>query len=277
VQRLEIDGVEFRDFPALEVPLEHLGGLDGIIGMAVFWDCLLAIDYPAQRMRLTRGALPQPDGREHLALAAGMMLPITDLALGPVQTRALIDSGDTGGLSVTSGFAQRLAFSYGPVDSNDFMTVVGTVLRKRVGRLAVDATLGQHVFERPTVDIVPAEEGARVGGKALAHFTVTFDRRRNVVRFERDAPGPILSPPRRTLGIAFTQGVPSVVDDITRGTPAAALDIRRGDRLLTVEGRAEFSIVEWEAWIAEKKELALVFLRGDQRIEVCVPIMDLVP
>jgi hypothetical protein len=277
VHRLEIYGVEFRDFPALEVPgLERFRGLDGFLGMALFWDCLLTIDYPAERMRITRGALPEPDGREHLPLAAGTILPVTNLTLGPVQTPVLIDSGDNRGLTVTRDIARRLAFSHGPVDSDSFtLGLVGAAYRTRVGRLAADAALGRHLFERPVVDIAALN---RIGAKALAHFAVTLDRRRNVVRFAREARDAIPSPPERTLGIVFllTPDGP-VVYDLIPGTPAVALDIRPGDRLLSVEGYDVdlLSPEERKTLIADRNEVALVLLRGDQHIEVRVPVVDL--
>src|SRR5262249_29214606 len=117
VETAEIGGVEFRDFRAVEVPtLEHqFPGLDGALGMGLFWDCLLTVDYPAGRVRITRGVLPAPDGREYLPLAAGTMQPVTILAIGSVQMPVLIDSGSSSGLSVTPDVERGLAFSHPPV------------------------------------------------------------------------------------------------------------------------------------------------------------------
>src|SRR5262249_39197001 len=152
--------------------------------------------------RITRGVLAAPDGREYLPLAAGTMQPVTVLAIGSVQMPVLIDSGSSSGLSVTPDVARGLAFSHGPVDW--FLArSAGADYRPRVGRLALDALVGHQVFERPVIRIVPAPREARMGAEALALFTVTFDRRQNVVRFVRDTRDPIRSPPVRTTGIAF--------------------------------------------------------------------------
>jgi Aspartyl protease/PDZ domain len=278
VDKMEIDGAEFGDFPAAEIP-ELPRGFDGLLGGALFGDCLLTIDYPARRVRVRPGALPDPDGREYLPLAPGTMLPITNLTVGPVQAAAVIDSGSEGGLSLTSAVARDLAFSHGPVDGVSAQTV-GAVYRTRVGRMAGDVALGQHVFRRPVVYVTSSRERTRIGAQVLTHFAVTFDRRRNVVRFERDAPGPILFPPVRTPGFTLTTtGTGVFVDDVIPGTPTAALDIQRGDRLLAVEGRGvtELSGDGLARMVSERRTLALVLLRGERRIELTVPVVDLVP
>src|SRR5262249_2918253 len=178
VKTLEIHGAEFRDFPAVEIPELPFGEVDGVLGGALFRDCLLTIDYPARRGRVRAGGLPDPDGREYLALAARTGLPIMSLTLGPVRTRALIDSGDDGGLWLTPDVAGQLVFSHGPVDYV-FAKTIGTRFPTRVGRLAVDVALGRHVFERPVVQVSAATVEARIGARVLAHFAVTLDQRRN--------------------------------------------------------------------------------------------------
>jgi C-terminal processing protease CtpA/Prc len=148
-----------------------------------------------------------------------------------------------------------------------------------MGRLSGDVVLGQHVFERPIV-VVSGDDKARMGARALAPFTVIFDRRRHAVRFTRVTTDPISTPALRSLGISTAPGSGGpLIDDIIPGTPAAALDIQRGDRLLTVDGQAigKLSNAEVRRMIDERNELVLVLRRGDQLVEVRVPVIDLVP
>jgi hypothetical protein len=282
VPRLEIDGAEFADFPALELDLstpESIAGtrIDGILGLTLFRDCLLTIDYPAQRVHIARGALPDPDGRTHLTLAPGTRYAVTVLGVGPHLVPLLIDSGDTEGLSLPRRVVARLPFLHGPVDGYASRSL-GSVRRQLIGRLGMDARLGQHTFMRPVVSVAAGDTSV-IGAQALAHFAVTFDQRRGVVRLARTETDPIRSPRVRSpgLGLTWEPGGP-VVTDIIPGTPAARLDIQQGDRLLAVDGQAVEGLPH-DAFeeMMEKSELVLVLDRGGRRIEVRVPVVDLVP
>lgn len=119
-----------------------------------------------------------------------------------------------------------------------------------------------------------------IGGQTLAHVAVTFDQRRNVVRFARTTSDPILSPRHRHLGI-FILRTPDgvVVTDILLGTPAAGLDIQLGDRVVAVDGQDVEKLSNAALWrlISGKDDLALILHRGDRRVEVRVSVIDLVP
>ncbi len=70
-----------------------------------------------------------------------------------------------------------------------------------------------------------------------------------------------------------------MVTDVIPGTPAARLDIRRGDRLIAVDGQAveDYAPGALRQLVEDQNELALVLDRGGRRIEVRVPVVDLVP
>ena len=63
------------------------------------------------------------------------------------------------------------------------------------------------------------------------------------------------------------------------GRPAAALDIQPGDRIFIVDGQPaeKLSSAEVRRLLDERRELVLVLRRGDQQVEVRVPVIDLVP
>jgi C-terminal processing protease CtpA/Prc len=70
-----------------------------------------------------------------------------------------------------------------------------------------------------------------------------------------------------------------VVTDILLGTPAAGLDIQLGDRVVAVDGQDVEKLSNAVLWrlISGKDDLALIFHRGDRRVEVRVSVIDLVP
>jgi S1-C subfamily serine protease len=142
----------------------------------------------------------------------------------------------------------------------------------------MDARLGQHIFMRPVVSVA-AGDTAVMGAQALAHFAATFDQRRRVLRLARTETDPIRSPRVRTAGLGLTwEPRGPVVTDIIPGTPAARLDIQQGDRLLAVDGQAVEGLSHGAfEQMVEKSELVLVLDRDGRRIEVRVPVVDLVP
>jgi hypothetical protein len=70
VGALGIGAARLRDFrvAVLDAPAP---GIDGILGLNAYRDLLLTVDYPAGVVRLERGALEPPNGRDRLALLPG--------------------------------------------------------------------------------------------------------------------------------------------------------------------------------------------------------------
>ena len=65
VQSLVLGDGEFRDVRVWELDLSELERIagtrfDGLLGLPLFSDCLLTINYPDRRVRIERGALPAP-------------------------------------------------------------------------------------------------------------------------------------------------------------------------------------------------------------------------
>jgi hypothetical protein len=77
--RIDGSGVKFavRDLPA--VPGRSEPEFDGVLGIGLFKDYLLVLDYPARRVRIEKGELPPTDGREVLDFEERRGIPIVKL------------------------------------------------------------------------------------------------------------------------------------------------------------------------------------------------------
>jgi hypothetical protein len=171
-------------------------GVDGVLGLDAYKDVLLTVDYPAARMTLSRGSLPEPDGREVLrAVSVGPFLGV-ELTMGEVREIGVIDTQGGVGFQALPEVAARLAFG-------DSLRVVGRAVvggtdpvEVRMGRLAGDLLLGGHRFERPRIAVhpLPPDIPSRmtIGTRVLRRFVLTLDQRRMAVRLARGEAGSIL-------------------------------------------------------------------------------------
>jgi hypothetical protein len=104
-ETLSIKGLQFRDVTAYSRnynTAKYLSHIDGILGFDLFADYLLTLDYPNRRVRIERGALPKPDGKQILDFQIIEGNPAIDILIGDIKTKALIDSGNIRAVDLSS-------------------------------------------------------------------------------------------------------------------------------------------------------------------------------
>jgi hypothetical protein len=171
-------------------------GVDGVLGLDAFADLLLTVDYAAARLTLSRGRLPEPDGKEVFrAVRVGPFVGI-ELDLGGTRDTGVVDT--QGGIlfQVLPEVANGLEFAE-PLRVAGRAVVGGNAaVEVRVAPLAGDLRIGRHVFRRPRIAVhpLPADIPSRItiGARALRHFTLTLDQRSMAVRLTRPDTAPIV-------------------------------------------------------------------------------------
>lgn len=240
VPSLAFGGAVARD---VEMPLAPEGivaeGIDGILGFAVFRDTLLTLDYPAGRLRLADGALPEPDGREVLAATLEHGVPAITIDVAGRAVEADIDSGSMGRLLLPESVASALDFASEPrvvgrarTPFNEF-DISMAVLRG-------DVRVGGHTMSEPAIEFADMFPRANIGGRFLRDFAVTFDQRHGRIRFERGPDAPRDDPGRYRVGAMFDAepGGDLRVLRVMPGAPAERAGLRAGDVVLAVAGVA---------------------------------------
>lgn len=159
-------------------------GVVGILGIGLFSEHLLTLDYPRRRVRIERGDLPPADGQKILGFDTPLGIPSVRLRIGEVEVDAHIDSGNTRSeIVVPASLVGRLKLSAEPV-------VVGKARTRfneidiRQAPLAGSLVLGSYELRDPRVDIVDLFPHANLGHKFLQRFTVTIDGKSRRIRFE---------------------------------------------------------------------------------------------
>lgn len=184
IDSLRIGSSEFRGFSALVMDVRQLSEalgthIDGVLGLPLFADCLLTLDYPSRQVWLSHGELPVVDDREVLALHPKSLGAVSAwLGADPIAVK--IDSGFSRELGLPS--ATDVDFLYGPTPGANIVTITGTH-RQQEGRLAADLQLGSHVFPHPHAAINGGDP--KLGSRLLRHFSITFDQKSHRVRFAR--------------------------------------------------------------------------------------------
>ncbi|HEX9941357.1 MAG TPA: retropepsin-like aspartic protease [Thermoanaerobaculia bacterium] len=170
-----------RDLPA--TPGRQEPEFDGVLGIGLFEDHLLTLDYPARLVRIEKGELPPAAGREVLSYEERRGIPMVRLEVGDLEVTADVDSGNIRGeLVLPASYLGRVRLEGEP-------KVVG---RGRTGfnefeikqaPLKGAVRIGSQSVERPLVDFVEIFPHANIGHAFLRRFAVTIDQKNHRIRF----------------------------------------------------------------------------------------------
>jgi predicted aspartyl protease len=231
----------FRDFDAMVMSPRSLkfgeGTGDGALGLMLFHNVLLTIDFPNNRLILEPGNLPPPDGRDVLPMkldAAGhAFVPIR---VGTREVWAMIDTGFSSGLAVPTAEARQFPGTSRSVTGDLVTTWHGTV-RSKTARLTEPLRVGRQVFHRPVVDVGISNDVV-LGIEYLQHFAITIDQRNGRARFTRRANGPIEFGPLRRPGFTVDPDT-NLVTDVIPNSHASRAGLRVGERVLRIGVRTD--------------------------------------
>jgi predicted aspartyl protease len=208
IDALKLGRAEFRGVPAVagDVPDDRV---DGVLGMALFSDHLLTLDFPSRRLKLRGGRLNRGDART-LAYRARDGTPVVRVVLplrdGSQQAAwALLDTGYNGGLDLPSSLAARLPLTRPVPPAVGGATLpAGATITRETGKdgktlIAVTAPgefllngsvrIGPYQVERTWV--ATGSSGPPVlGMSVLSRFALTFDQRSRLVRLDDPSPVP---------------------------------------------------------------------------------------
>lgn len=251
VDSVSVGTATLRDFRIGVFPIAP--GIEGILGLNAYRDLLLTVDYPAGVVRFERGTLPPANGRDLLALLSADGLWEVEIEVNGRRGRAVLDTQGSGAFNSTPRNAEGVAFEAAPVVTGTASGPGIGTQEQRTARLAGDIRVGDVVFRRPLVGVIPMPPGYpehwNLGGPALREFTLTLDQRSRVLRLARPGRAPVAAPaPLRSIGFrtALRDGR-RVVVSVTAGGEAERLGIAPGDEVVSVAGRAAAALPA-ETW-----------------------------
>ncbi len=260
LSRVDVGDAAFLTVPAvvLDDPAfsEHLG-VDGVLGITMFRDCLLTLDYPAEEVRIEHGSLPA-DGDDIVPIRWGESIFEVVAGIGGDAHATHLDSGSPAGFTLPAAVVETLPLRSEPVVVGLARTINGE-FEIREAQLDGSITIGDHVFEDPTVVVQDRFPFVNVGLQVLRDFAITVDQRENRLRMTRGRTSPPTSPavaraehatPRRRVASASGGEPPRLglmavpadgglrVMGTVPGLPAETAGLLAGDTVTAVNGKA---------------------------------------
>jgi CubicO group peptidase (beta-lactamase class C family) len=189
LESLEIGGARFGDLTATtgayagRIPGEKV---DGILGFALFADCLVTLDYPALRLTLASGELPPANGTDVIDFHGERGIPSITIKVADMEVEADVDAGAMGGISLPDALATKLPLAAPPRVVGHARTV-SNEFDIKAAELKGNVILGGVTLERPQVEFQPIFPMANVGSRVLRNFALTFDQKNHRLRIARSA------------------------------------------------------------------------------------------
>lgn len=249
VTKLRVGTVIFRDFEAVSVDLdEEAGGrrkYDGILGLPLFWECLLTINYPDALLTIAEDELPPADGKEILDCSSDGGRVSVRLDFDGAAADVAIDTTARRVFVLAKSLQSKVRLTAGSTPRK--MTKLRSSFIIRESELPHPAALGTVMLGRhKLVEPLILFEGAEnlMGIDLLKHFVVTVDQRNERVRLARASDEPIRFAPRARFGfVLLFQAGRLIIQDTVPGSPAARYNFQPGDVITQIDGKRT---VQWQ-------------------------------
>lgn len=159
--------------------------VDGVLGLHLFAEYLVTLDFPGKKLRLDKGELPKSDGAEILDYKNEAGIATVELSVGEKKIQARLDSGNgIGAFVLPTAFAEKLNFAGEPRVVGRARSATGEMEIKQV-QLKDVIKLGRHEFADAMIVFPALGEIGNVGLKTLSQFVVTFDQKNERVRLTK--------------------------------------------------------------------------------------------
>jgi predicted aspartyl protease len=156
--------------------VSEAAAFSGILGRAFFADGLLAIDFPAQRLRFFASHELSADQPGALPYLRAFRVPVT---LGTVTTHGNIDTGADVTLAMPPALYEQL--QAGSLEPAGNASLTNTRLATSAGRLAGPVRVGGAVLSDVPVRVIEGFPELLVGAHALKGQRVLIDQRHQTI------------------------------------------------------------------------------------------------
>ena len=154
--------------------------IDGVLGFAVFADCLLKMDYPRQELILRKGELPAANGKDIFRYGLDNRSPTLEILIGSEKLNILVDTGARQAIVVPNAIASKFRFNGELKPGPTLSTFHTAASQSQIGRLADTVRMGIHHIEGTKVHVW--EDVPVLGSDLFKDFVLTFDQKNRTLR-----------------------------------------------------------------------------------------------
>jgi len=234
VDTLKIGNAEFSGVQALASDSPFTSDFDGVLGLAVFRDCLLTFDYPAGELRLAQGTLPPANGRDVLDYETRMGKIVFAADVDGQPFDFTLDTGASAWFVFPKALTKRSKYLHGPVEAHQARTIDRTIT-VQMARLDCRLQLGRHTFLRPYGLVEGDTDLTVIGSGALDEFALTLDQANRRLRLTRTSDAALTPPPYRTFGFSMRRdGQTITISHVVPKSPAQAAGLQAGDAVVSI-------------------------------------------
>ncbi|MDJ0653960.1 MAG: hypothetical protein QNJ40_07395 [Xanthomonadales bacterium] len=278
MENVSAAGRRFSTFKPRVRDLDHLGRalgrrFDVFIPFQAFGEFLLTLDYQKPELRIARGKLPRPDGREVFSARGPDRRPWLSLRIGNRQRKLLIDSGSNGIFAINPH--RRLKWTENPIPLRVSQMMTELKL-EHVGRLDETVAVGRLDFDQPVVAVTYGTE--LMGAQVMQNFVWTFDQENRRVRMTPNTRGPVrIDSQRGTGALMAPQPDGFRVAHLVEGSPAQRSGLRRDDLVTHVNGVYVPERGCRELLPEPRQQQRYRILRDGHPLDLTIPVETLVP
>lgn len=247
LRELRLPGLRFSDLEVLsrdyngDRAVAARGRIDGILGIELFAEKLLTIDYPNNRLLVSDQSLSRPNGKDILPLDPEQPVPAVPIRVAGNTHSAYVDTGAMPAITLPASMAETLSFSAPPQVVGQATSVAGD-FPISMGTMDGTILLGSISVANPQLFIAEGFGTVILGAPFLRRFTVTIDQRNHRIQWQTpESPGGDKPGPRRSYGIMMgppqaTQSFLPVLG-VVRNSIAEEQGLQRDDQIVQLNQR----------------------------------------
>lgn len=242
VSQLDVGGAALADLDFIvhdyDLDMRVYRRYEGSLGLSVFSDALLTVDYPRERIVLEQGQLPPTDEQEILDYRDDDGRAMVKVMFGDVPVEVALDTTSLATFVLPESLKGKIELTSETQGQDDGENGDGPAGESPRAKGIV--RLGAHKLVQPPVRF--EGDTALLGQLVLYHFAFTVDAKNHRIRFRNEDGGPISFESQPKYGFVVEKRAKGlVVTNIVPGTTAARGGLVPGDVVVEVDGRHMFS------------------------------------
>lgn len=289
---IQVGSATFTTVSAIELSMGGVGNVQGVMGLPVFHDAIMTMDFDSKTMTLSRGALSSGDGSVQYLVEDTDHINVEVDVAGEL-VRGHIDTGSPGNVAVPLNLAEDLPLDGPPQVIGRARTVSGA-FEVLGARLEGDLSFAGITLEDPQLTFNDRFRWANIGNQALAGHALVIDQVNRRIRFDargEEIEEPVAEQPQRIMrrgpsggpsgtpryGVAMAMRPDGgmQVSRVLPGSIAEAAGLRAGDLILKLNGSDVAALEQAQKSAAfGRSPLNLTVQREGQEVEIRMQLPD---